>query len=472
MLSELSQKVRRVFGDAAVDKRLARRVSSARVPAFITEYLLSRFCQSESTECLERVARLIAERHPEPSDRERFLGLLKENGEVRILDEFRVRVDLKRNLYLLQVPSLQINDALVVDSIPKTFERIFSGLWGVGLLRYTPEAFPKSARAGKLTPVTLVDFEPFQSEIIDVKHFEEARGYFTTEEWVDLLVISVGLNPAMYSFEQKILLLARLIPLVENNVNMLELGPRATGKTFVYRNLTYYSRIYAGGIVTPARLFFDARLSVPGDLAVNDVVVFDEVSRVRFSNADEIASKLKDYMVDGFFERGSLKRAHSTCSLVFIGNIDLEALSDQSAALSYLPSFMRDTAFLDRIHGFIPGWELPKIMESSKHLASGYGLASDYLAEVMHRLRGESLEGVLQDHVELEGQYTIRDEKAVRRLVEGMLKLLYPDGSVEREVLQRVLNKVVGLRNAVVEILSSLSPSEYPQKRLSLRVRA
>lgn len=471
MLSSASSKVRQVFGDAAVDKRLARQVGVSRVPAFITEYLLSRLCQGDDSECVEKAARLIAELHPEPGDRERFLGILKERGEVKILDEFRVRVDLKRNLYLLQIPSLSINDALVDSTLPRTYERIFSGLWGIGLLRYTPSS-EQGKRAVKVTPVTLVDFEPFQTEIVDVRSFAEAREEFTTEEWVDLLITSIGLNPAMYSFEQKVLLLARLIPLVEPNVNTLELGPRATGKTYVYRNLTYYSRIYAGGVVTPARLFFDARLSVPGDLAVNDVVVFDEVSKVKFSSADEIASKLKDYMVDGFFERGALKRAHSTCSLVFLGNIDLEATGDVSSALSYLPSFMRDTAFLDRIHGFIPGWELPKIMESSRHLAVGYGLASDYLAEVMHRLRSESFDSVVQDHVELAGQYTIRDEKAVRKLIAGTVKLLYPNGAIERSVLQRVVNLVVDLRNNVVKLLTALSPSEYPAKKLSAVVRA
>ncbi|MEM4790718.1 MAG: BREX system Lon protease-like protein BrxL [Thermofilum sp.] len=236
MLSSAGSKVRRIFGDAVVDKGLARRVGVSRVPAFITEYLLSRVCQGEDSVCVEKAARLIAELHPEPGDRERFLGVLKERGEVKILDEFRVRVDLKRNLYLLQIPSLGINDALVDNALPRTYERIFSGLWGIGVLRYTPGS-AQSSRSGKVTPVTLVDFEPFQTEIVDARSFAEAREEFTTEEWVDLLVTSIGLNPAVYSFEQKVLLLVRLVPLVEPNVNTLELGPRATGKTYVYRNL-------------------------------------------------------------------------------------------------------------------------------------------------------------------------------------------------------------------------------------------
>lgn len=473
MSSPLDSKVRRVFGEVAVNKKLARMSSISRVPAFISEYLLTSRCRDESPSCVEEVARLIAEHHPEPGERERFLGVLKERGELKILDEFRVRVDLRRNMYLLQIPSLQINDALVPESIPRSYERIFSGLWGLGLLRYVPgsSAGEKVGRRS-ITPVELVDFEPFQSDLVDAKFFAEARSEFTTEEWVDLLVTSVGLNPSAYTFEQRLLLLARLIPLAEPNVNILELGPRATGKTFIYRNLTYYSRIYAGGVVTPARLFFDARLSIPGDLAVNDVVVFDEISRVKFSNSDEIVSKLKDYMVDGFFERGALKRAHSTCSLVFVGNIDLEAVDREAAALDYLPSFMRDTAFLDRIHGFIPGWRLPKILSSDRHLASGYGLASDYLAEVLHRLRGEAFSSLIEEHVELLGHYTIRDERAVRRLASGVVKLVYPSGEVERQTLSRILKLVVGLRNSIVRLLSTMSPSEYPPKELDVAVRA
>ena len=473
MRTSLDSKVLRVFGEVAVNKKLARQGSISRVPAFISEYLLTSRCRDASPSCVEEISRLIAEHHPEPGERERFLGILKERGELKILDEFQVRVDLRRNMYLLQIPSLQINDALVPESIPRNHERIFSGLWGLGLLKYIPGSLTREAgRRRHVTPVELADFEPFQSDIIDTRFFAEARSEFTTDEWVDLLVTSVGLNPSAYTFEQKILLLTRLIPLAEPNVNLLELGPRATGKTFIFRNLTYYSRIYAGGIVTPARLFFDARLSIPGDLAVNDVVVFDEISRVKFSNSDEIVSKLKDYMVDGFFERGALKRAHSTCSLVFIGNIDLEVVDRDASALYYLPSFMRDTAFLDRIHGFVPGWRLPKILSSDRHLASGYGLASDYLAEVLHRLREASFSSLVEEHVELLGHYTIRDEKAVRRLISGILKLIYPNGEVEPQTLSRILNLVVGLRNNVVKLLSSMSPKEYPPKELGVTVRA
>ncbi|ABL79195.1 BREX system Lon protease-like protein BrxL [Thermofilum pendens] len=468
MAGSLDEKVKSIFGMVAINKAVANNVAISRVPRFISEYLINFKCgESQDAECVSRLSRYISELYPDPSDRELFLSRLKERGSLKLLDEFKVRVDLKRNTYLLEIPSLQIADAFVNEDIVRENARLFSGLWGVGLLYYKPEL----SRSKNRTPVVLHDYRPFQASYVDLKLFVESRSKFTFEEWVDLLVTSIGLNPKAYTLGQRLLLLSRLIPVAEPNVNILELGPRATGKTSLYRNVAYYSRIYAGGTITPARLFFDARLSVPGDLALHDVIVFDEISRVRLSNPDELVAKLKDYMVDGFFERGALKRAHSTCSLVFLGNVDVERIADPSHILEYLPSFMRDSAFLDRIHGFIPGWRLPKIMRSEESLASGYGLASDYLAEVLHRLRDVAAESVVADHVEFVGKYTIRDEKAVKRLLSGAVKILFPNFEFDNAELARVARGIVGLRNNVSRLLTAISPSEFPPKKLEVKVR-
>jgi ATP-dependent Lon protease len=218
-----------------------------------------------------------------------------------------------------------------------------------------------------------------------------------------LLIKSIGLNTSIYSERQKLLLLVRLVPLIEGNVNLVELGPRATGKTYLYRNISYYTRIYAEGTISAARLFYDARLRVLGDIGTRDAVIFDEIAKVEFTNPDEVIAKLKDYMVDGFFERGQLKRAHSNCSLIFIGNVELIPGGVLGSIVDYLPSFMKDSAFIDRIHGLLPGWELPKILKSDTHLARGYALAADYLSEVLHRMRAYSFEALVEQHVELIG---------------------------------------------------------------------
>jgi len=260
------------------------------------------------------------------------------------------------------------------------------------------------------------------------------------------------------------------VPLVEGNVNLVELGPRATGKTYLYRNISYYTRIYAGGTISAARLFYDARLKVVGDIGTRDVVVFDEITKIRFSNPDEVVAKLKDYMADGFFERGQLVRAHSDCSLVFIGNVELGYGGVLGEVIDYLPEFMQDTAFLDRIHGLLPGWELPKIFSSEVHLAKGYGLAADYLSEIFHRMRVYSFSKIVEQHVELEGSYTIRDEKAVKKLLSGLLKLIFPHGEFDNRELKAVAALAVELRQNIVDILSKIAPHEFPGKKLGVRV--
>ena len=473
-MTNLDEKVLRVFGDVAVDKRLARLEVVSRLPRFIAEYLISKYYRSDPVNWINKLARVVEEYYPDPRDKDRVLSRAKREGKITLIDEYKVVVNLKKNMYFLHIPNLQIYDALVSESIVVRYERILSGLWGIGVLEYRPELAEAVMVRGRdkpsFTPLVLVEFEPFQVYNIDVKTFIEARRAFTTWEWVDLLIKSIGLNPSMYSERQKLLLLIRLVPLIEGNVNLMELGPRATGKTYLYRNISYYTRIYAGGTISAARLFYDARLRALGDIGTRDAVIFDEIARVKFTNPDEVIAKLKDYMVDGFFERGQLKRAHSDCSLVFIGNIELGAEGVLGSIVDYLPNFMKDTAFLDRIHGLLPGWELPKISRSDIHLASGYGLAADYLSEILHRMRGYSFETLVEQHVELVGNYTIRDEKAVKKLLSGMIKLIFPHGEFDKSELKIIINIAVELRQNIVNILSELAPHEFPKKQLSARV--
>ena len=472
----LDDKVLRVFGDLAVDKKLARLEVVSRLPRFIAEYLISRYQRSESGEWTARLAEVVEEYYPDPKDKDKVLSKAKREGRITLIDEFKATVDLKRDMYFLHIPNLQIHDALINESLVLRYERILSGLWGIGVLEYVPTLVEIAHSRGRekifFTPLILEEFEPFQVYNIDVNTFVDGRYEFSTWEWIDLLIKSIGLNPSVYSSRQKLLLLFRLVPLIEGNVNLMELGPRATGKTYLYRNISYYTRIYAGGTVSAARLFYDMRLKVLGDLGTRDVVVFDEIARVRFTNPDEVVAKLKDYMVDGFFERGTLKRAHSDCSLVFMGNIELGEEGVLGNIVDYLPSFMKDTALIDRVHGLLPGWELPKIMKSDVHLASGYGLAVDYLSEILHRMRARSFEPLVDQSVELVGDYTIRDEKAVKKLLSGILKLIFPHGEFDRSELAEIVNLTVELRQNVVNVLSEMSPSEFPKKRLSARVVA
>jgi ATP-dependent Lon protease len=470
-MNNLDEKIVRVFGEMVVDKKLSRLDIIARLPKFIAEYLISMYSRKYPSDWHGRIAKFVEEYYPDPRDKDKVLSRAKKEGSITLIDEFKVRVDLKKNMYFLQIPVLQLYDAIVMEDVVRKYERILTGVWGVGKLKYEPHLLELAGDDVVFTPLILTEFDPFQVYNVDLKVLFDSRKYFSLDEWIDFLIKSIGLNPAMYDFKRKILLLFRLVPLVEGNVNLLELGPRATGKTFLYRNISYYTRIYAGGTVSAARLFYDNRLKLLGDIGIRDAVIFDEIAKVRFSNQDEVVAKLKDYMVDGFFERGQLQRAHGDCSLVFMGNMEFQVGGSIGDLITFLPDFMKDTAFLDRIHGLLPGWELLKILRSDVHLASGYGLAADYLSEILHKLRIRSFEKLVEDHLELVGKYTIRDERAVKKLITGITKLLFPHGEFDITELKDVTRMAIDLRIEVIKLLNKLEPHEFPLNQLDVRVR-
>jgi ATP-dependent Lon protease len=360
-----------------------------------------------------------------------------------------------------------------VDIVERNRAMLVNGMWGlITLKRVNPiEVW------GREVSVAVTDFKPFQAPETDPGIIREARGCFTLDEWVSVLINTVGLDPSVYSPRQRLLLLSRLVPLVEGNVNMVEFGPRQTGKTYLYRNVSNYARIISGGTVTPATLFYNLKTRVPGELAVKDVVVFDEVGKVRFPNPDEMMGKLKDYMESGQYERGD-RRVSSDASLVFMGNVEVER--DKTVEESYvpvedltyvLPEPMRDSAFIDRVHGLIPGWELPKISQSKFHLAKGYGIASDYFSEAIHTMRKTSLTGEVGKYVEFSSEFKIRDEKAVKRIMSGLIKLLFPDMQFDKSELELVANIALEYRQRIRDWLHLLSPGEYLKEKLSIKIK-
>ncbi|MFN4228104.1 MAG: BREX system Lon protease-like protein BrxL [Candidatus Ratteibacteria bacterium] len=320
----------------------------------------------------------------------------------------------------------------------------------------------------KINPVnliTLTEFKPYQisSKVVDT--IIENRAKFTTEEWVDIIIRSIGLNPDIYNKFQKKLLLVRLVPLVETNVNLIELGPKATGKTYIYRNTSIYTRIFAGGKVSPAEIFYHGTYKIIGEIGRRDCIVFDELSKVIFP--EEMVSKLKDYMVDGWFERLGLKRAHSGCCLVFIDNIEGNEINIEN-----LPPILSDSAFLDRIHGIIPGWEIPKILHSDIHLCSNYGFASDVLCEFFHKLRNKNFIPLIDEKIELIGEgITIRDEKAIKKVSSGLLKIIFPHENFTDQELLDTVDMAIQLRQNVNKILYRISPLEFPYKKITASLK-
>jgi ATP-dependent Lon protease len=470
-LAELDSKAKSAFGSYVVRKELVQSHEIIRLPRFISEYLVAKFYPSgePTQDDVLKLQDFVTIHFPELRDKDKILHDIMTQGSYTLMDEFKVETDIKGATHRLFIPCLNITDAKVLPTIlDENTDLLRSGMWGVATLKYLPDG-----EENDTSPVLMTKFTPFEVVNVRLADFASKRQLFTRNEWIDLLVRSIGLNPDSYNHHQKLLLMLRLVPLVEANCNVLELGPKATGKTYLYRNISYSTRLIAGGRVSPATLFYNIATKTVGEIGVRDCVVLDEISRLTFSNSDEMIGKLKDYMVDGFFERGP-KKAHASASMVFMGNVEFGSSVDSTPTakdiVSALPHFMRDSALLDRIHCFIPGWELPKIMQSSEHLASGYGIVADYLSEVFHQMSIQgSYSDIFSDRIKIESStqegITIREEKAIRKVASGMLKLLCPDKRCEDEDIPIAMKVAVEGRQRVNALLSSISPEEFDRDK-------
>jgi ATP-dependent Lon protease len=479
--TELDSKAKSSFGSYVVRKELVHSHEISRLPRFISEYLVAKFYSTDdpTQEDMKKLSDFVSVHFPELRDKDKILHDIMTAGSYTLMDEFKVETDIKGARHRLFIPCLNIRDAKVLSTIlDENTDLLRSGMWGVATLKYMPEeeGSNKRTRESDTSPVLMTKFTPFEVVNVKLSEFASKRQLFTRKEWVDLLIRSIGLNPDAYSDYQKLLLLLRLVPLVEPNCNILELGPKATGKTYLYRNISYSTRLISGGRVSPATLFYNIATKTVGEIGVRDCVALDEIGKLTFSNSEEMIGKLKDYMVDGFFERGP-KKAHARASLVFMGNVEFGSSSSTkdfapsaSETVSALPLFMRDSALLDRIHCFIPGWELPKIMQSSEHLASGYGIVADYLSEVFHQMSMQgSYSDVISERVRIESStqegITIREEKAIKKVASGILKLLCPDRRCEEQDISVSMKAAVDGRQRVNALLSSISPQEFRREK-------
>ena len=468
-ISTLARKLKELFPEAVVFKGLSQRQEVSRLPRFLSEYLLMHFCgEDPSPEDLSRVSEFVRTHYPEPRDKDKVLHDLMTNGSYKLIDEFKVETDISLGTHVVSIPSLNLRNAWIFSSVLEEYENLLrSGMWGLATLKYYPR---QPGESDLLSPVVLEEFVPFQAPRVDLARLREKRKFFSTQEWIEVLLHTIGLTPAAYDQRERMVLLSRLIPLVESNCNLMELGPRATGKTYFYRNVSFYTRIISGGKVSPAVLFYNIATKRAGEIAMRDCVVFDEISRVSFVNPDEMMGKMKDYMVDGFFERGP-KRGHSTCSLVFMGNVDVRGKVPTEDLAEAIPPFMRDSAFVDRIHGLLPGWELPKIMRTELNLSQDHGLATDYFCEILHELRKVDFQHYISRSCTLSDEATIRDEKAIKKLASGMLKILCPHGEFSLEDLCLVLDLAIEYRQRVADWLHTIAPGEFKEKQLSYELR-
>ena len=477
IISDLYAKIRRVFGDYAVDKRLLWETEISKLPSFVAEYLMTEFSINYPSNWMEKLREFVKNHYFEASEKEYVKHLLIERKRLAIIDELRIWVSLETGEHRGIIPTIGESDVRVPADLARKYPMtMITGMWGLIELEYSPDTARKE-RDGVLleNPVVVVDFKPFQAPTSDPGILRDGRQYFTFEEWLDVLLNTVGYNHSAYSsVERKLSVLSRLLPMIEENTHLVEFGPKATGKTFIFRNVSRYTRIIVGGMISPAALFFNLRTGMPGEVAVRDVVIFDEISKVRFPNPDEIVAKLKDFMESSQYERGK-QRVTSGCSIVMLGNVEVEERDGVYIPVEdftyILPKPMRDSALIDRVHGVIPGWVLPKIKQIKYHLSQGFGIALDYFSEAMHTMRKESLGGEISKYIELSGNITIRDERAIRRMMSAFTKLLFPDLQFNKKELKIVADFVIEMRQRVRDWLHKLSPGEFPKENITYRIR-
>jgi ATP-dependent Lon protease len=465
MMLDFEDKALKYYGEVCVNKDLVRKASigTESVPMYVSEWIVSRYLTDGQIDVAARQKmRDFVNKHlPSKDQKELLKSKLKNGGTLLILDTYTVEVNLRTDEYILKIPCLDENKATIESYIVENYPLLLNGgIWGVGRLEY-------QSPNGKENPfgqIHMVDFHPMQAATIDLDLFCEQRQYFTLEEWRDLLISSMGYNPAFYTPEQMMLLLTRLIPIVQERVNLIELAPKGTGKSFVYLNLSRYVRLISGGKVTAAVLFHNNATNQSGLLTRFDVVVFDEAQSLSFDNPNEVIGVLKDYLESGSFSRGGKQQNAATSGIVMLANIPLAADGNPRFENLFLnlPEFLRETAFIDRIHGILPGWKLPRIEDGS--ISTQIGFKADFFGDVLHTLRHSA---GYEDHIKAYGRITgtndIRDRNAIIRLATGYLKLLFPDLKVSQdELVEYCLRPAASLRQLVRNQLTIMDPEYKP----------
>lgn len=454
---DLDKKLNAVFPGRVVRKDLTTRLKEgANVPVYVLEYLLGSYCATDDEQAIEagisRVKAILAENYVRPDEAEKIKSRIRESGRFRIIDRVTVTLNDKADAYEAALLNLGVQRVIVAPEDVRRYEKLLGGgIWCILTLEYDASHKP--------SPFVLESLKPVQMPHLDLQEVIEGRQHFSQDEWIDALLRSTGLEPTTLEAQTKWHLLARMIPLVENNYNVCELGPRSTGKSHLYKEISPNTILVSGGQTTVANLFYNMSRRQVGLVGLWDVVAFDEVAGITFSDKDGVQI-MKDYMASGSFARGKAQISASA-SMVFVGNINqsVESLVKTSHLFAPFPEAMIDTAFLDRFHAYIPGWEIPKF--GPENFTRRYGFIVDYLAEWLRELRKRSFADALDPHFQLGNNLKQRDVQGVRKTVSGLLKLLYPGGGFSKEELEEVLRYALQARRRVKEQLKKLGGMEF-----------
>lgn len=477
---EIKRKLRNYYDGKIVRKDLTKQIKEgANVPVYVLEYLLGQYCNSEDesiiNEGVNNVKRILAENFVRPDEAQKILSQLRQRGNYSVIDMVTVKLNIKKDYYEASFSNLGLSGIPIGEEYPEQFDRLLcGGIWCIVNLEYESSVdndfgiigadggiiSSKKKQQSDISPIKIRRLKPIQMPHIDIDELKAGRSAFTKEEWLDVLLRSTGMEPDEFTYREKWLLLTRMLPLVENNFNLCELGPRSTGKSHLYKEVSPNSILVSGGQTTVANLFYNMGSKTVGLVGLWDVVAFDEVAGITFKDKDGVQI-MKDYMASGSFARGKEEKAASA-SMVFVGNINqsVDVLLKTSSLFDPFPAVMgTDTAFLDRIHCYNPGWEIPKFRP--EHFTNDYGFITDYLAEFVRELRKEQYGDAIDKHFRLGKNLNQRDTIAVRRMVDGYLKLLYPNGEFTKDELAEVLTVALEMRRRVKEQLKKLGGMEF-----------
>ena len=459
--TELLEKLQNNFAGKIVRKDLTKRIKEgANVPVYVLEYLLGMYCSSLDEDEIEAgvdtVKKILAENYVRPDEAQKIIAKLREKGTYTVIDRISVHLNIKQDIYEAEFSNLGIKQVPIAENYIRDYERLLcGGIWCIVQMEYYYDEADKFR-----SPFLIHKLTPIQMPSLDFDEVKTARGRFTDDEWIDVILRSVGMEPVQFSKREKWLHLARLIPLVENNYNLVELGPRGTGKSHVYKEISPNSILVSGGQTTVANLFYNMGTKQVGLVGMWDCVAFDEVAGIRFKDQDGVQI-MKDYMASGSFARGKEEK-NAYASMVFVGNINqsVDAILKTSHLFEPFPEAMgNDTAFLDRIHCYIPGWEIPKYRPD--FFTNDYGFITDYFSEIMRELRKISYADAYTHYFRLGNNLNQRDVIAVKKTVSGLVKLIHPDGEFDREDVEEILRFALEMRRRVKEQQKKIGGMEF-----------
>ncbi|MGB8218699.1 MAG: protease Lon-related BREX system protein BrxL [Candidatus Methanoperedens sp.] len=427
------------------------------VPVYVLEYLLGSNCATDDEDLIQegvkKVKKILSENYVRPDEAELIKSKIRETGFYTIIDKVTVRLNETRDVYEALFSNLGIMKVEVEPDYVKKYDKLLGGgIWCIIKMEYSTESSP--------SPFVISSLKPIQIPNVNINDFIEKRKSFTKDEWIDVLIRTIGMEPTQLEYPVKWHLLERLVPLVENNYNMVELGPRSTGKSHIYKEISPNTILISGGQTTVANLFYNMSTRQVGLVGMWDVVAFDEVAGIRFKDKDGIQI-LKDYMASGSFARGK-DQINANASVVFVGNINqsISSLLKTFHLFAPFPEAMNnDSAFFDRIHYYLPGWEVPKFRP--EHFTDRFGFIVDYFAEFLREMRKRSFSDNMFNYFKLGNNLNQRDVIAVKKTYSGLMKLIYPDEIISKDEAKEILEYALIGRRRVKEQLKKIGGIEF-----------